>query len=147
MLPDIVQPTPLVSGIEPTMYLDHLTGNFLTREEAVKGGLVNDHELELDDVVDMDDTRKSKKYKRPCRPCLYCDRMQSHLRRHILARHKHHEDVRAVLLLPKREQKYHFELLCKQGMLKENTAQMKESDKAPQLLLERSHGRADVQQM
>jgi len=129
------------SSSQHLTYLDNLTGETLSKEDATKHGLITGEEDELDDAII---SAASIKYRKPLRPCMYCNRMQSHLRRHMITRHRNHDDVKAALLLPKSEQTRHFELLRKQSIFEENRKRLKNTKIASELLQERRHGKSDV---
>ena len=61
------------------LYLDHVTGEQISRTEAVQREFISLNEMEADDEND----KESKPYKKPQRPCVLCNRMRSQLRRHI----------------------------------------------------------------
>jgi len=124
-------------------FLDHLTGKLMCRDEAIVRGLI-DKDYESDNSSTSGKEARGN-YKKPKRPCMYCFKMKSQLRRHITLRHKHCEDVKSILLLPKPEQIKHFALLRKQGILQENMKRLKNTETEPKLLSERAHGKSNIQ--
>lgn len=130
-------------AVEEKSYLDHQSGEIITRDCAMKRGLVDDEE-EFTQNINLSIT--ASKYQKPKRPCPYCHTMQCHLRRHVLLRHKDHEDVKSLLCLPKPEQKLRFDLMRKRGIHDENKKRLKENPaEQNNLIVERSHGRSEFQ--
>ena len=82
------------------------------------------------------------KYTKPARPCIFCKKMKTNLRRHIVTSHKNEEDVKALLLLPKPEQDREFDLLRKKGIFEENKQIIVKNtgDKKVELIRERRQG-------
>ena len=57
---------------------------------------------------------------RPARPCPFCKTMQTHLSRHILAKHKSEEEVNKILSLPEEQKVKKLSLLRKKGIFEHN---------------------------
>ena len=55
-----------------------------------------------------------KRYSKPARPCVFCQKMQSRLKRHILTKHKLEPSVQKILNMSSREQDLEIDIFRKQ---------------------------------
>ena len=72
---------------------------------------------------------KKEKKKKPARPCMFCGQMQAQLKRHVIRKHRSHEQVRAAMQLPKAEQARAFDAIKKRGIYLENVKRIDKSEK------------------
>ena len=79
-------------------------------------------EVSLSDQTDacVKRSENARKYKKPSRPCLFCKLFQSHLKRHILTKHKEHQSVKPLLKMNTTEQDRFIERFRKQAMRNHN---------------------------
>ena len=72
--------------------------------------------------------KKNKGMKKPLRPCLFCSKLQSHLKRHILAKHKNEKNVSSILHLGEKEQNHHhINMMRKQAIKIHNLKEIENS--------------------
>ena len=79
------------------------------------------------------------RYKKPKRPCVFCGKMESQLRRHLLTAHRHEERIAKIKGLPRREANIELDLLRKEGIFSENVSRVKQNAKSD-LIRERNQG-------
>ena len=66
--------------------------------------------------------------KKPLRPCLLCSKLQSHLKRHILAKHKNEKNVSSIFHLGEKEQNHHhINIMRKQAIKIHNLKEIENS--------------------
>ena len=72
--------------------------------------------------------KKNKKaMKKPLRPCLFCSKLQSRLKRHILTKHKNEKNVSSILHLGEKEQNHHIDMMRKQAIKIHNLKEIENS--------------------
>lgn len=71
---------------------------------AVSDGTENSVDAAVDSTEKPAAATATATYKKPARPCMFCDKMQTKLKRHILTKHKQHELVMPLLTLDSKEQ-------------------------------------------
>nr|XP_047142840.1 uncharacterized protein LOC124817088 [Hydra vulgaris] len=70
-------------------------------------------------------TEREKKYKKPSRPCMFCQKIQTRLKRHILKKHKNEPLVIPILSMNKKEQDRELDVLQKKGIRNYNSVILK----------------------
>ena len=60
---------------------------------------------------------------------MFCGQMQAQLKRHVIRKHRSHEQVRAAMQLPKAEQARAFDGIKKRGIYLENVKRIDKSEK------------------
>ena len=60
---------------------------------------------------------------------MFCGQMQAQLKRHVIRKHRSHEQVRAAMQLPKAEQARALDGIKKRGIYLENVKRIDKSEK------------------
>ncbi|RUS68728.1 hypothetical protein EGW08_023510, partial [Elysia chlorotica] len=104
-------------------------------EPATNTSLGQDH------VVEGGSSKVTGTSKKPERICKFCHEWQTHLKRHIIRRHKNEMEVIAALDLPQKEQAHAFAAMRKAGTYEKN---MELSKERQPLIRERRQGKSDT---
>ena len=65
-------------------------------------------------------SKKTKRYKKPLRPCVFCRKLQTQLKRHILKKHSDHTSVMPLLKMNSKEQDMFIAEFRRQGIREYN---------------------------
>ena len=89
--------------------------------------------------------KNKTKSTRPKRPCPFCGQQKGRLTDHLKSKHKHEEQVKNALALPKDLRNRAFALMKKEGIFKANAEMLKSGDiDTTQLIRERCQGTSDL---
>ena len=69
------------------------------------------------------------KYRKPQRPCMFCKKLQSRLKRHILTKHKEEPLVKPLLKMNVKDQDRQIDIMRKQGVRDYNIVLLKSDGK------------------
>ena len=115
----------LINADEEEVSLNNQTDKCVKKSENISSlDAINtdEGEVSLSDQTDacVKKSENARKYKKPSQPSLFCKLFQSHLKRHILTKHKEHQSVKPLLKMNLTEQDRFIEGFRKQAMQNHN---------------------------